>query len=295
MLDAIENSRLQRLKEKISPYIFTAVWRAGKLLCIPDALSRAPVSHPTQEDEISGASSAAHLRTVMAVNAVTLSDESPAQDPDRILQDLRDAVKADPAYTHLLDCVTSGFPRNRYDLHNSLLPYWKLREDLYADGDLVLYGARVVVPAALRRRTLSHLHDSHRGVEATKCRARQSVFWPGIDSDIANTVRACEACQTLQPSQPQEPLMNDDNPTRPFKSVSADFFVVAGKSFLVVVDRLSGWPVVAPCQGDTTTSNTIRIFRRYFREVGVPLRLRTDGGPQFTSAEFKDFMKRWGV
>ncbi|XP_068230979.1 uncharacterized protein [Palaemon carinicauda] len=114
-LDAIENSRLQRLKEKISPYIFTAVWRAGKLLCVPDALSRAPVSHPTQEDEISGASSAAHLRTVIAMNTVTLSDESSAQDADRILQDLRDAARTDPSYTRLLNCVTSGFPRNRYD------------------------------------------------------------------------------------------------------------------------------------------------------------------------------------
>ncbi|XP_068227654.1 uncharacterized protein [Palaemon carinicauda] len=208
------------------------------------------INHPTQEDEISDASSAAHLRTVIAMNTVTLSDESSAQDADRILQDLSDAARTDPS---------------------------------------------VVVPAALRRRTLSHLHDSHRGVEATKRRARQSVFWPGIDSDIANTVGACEACQTLQPSQQQEPLLNDDNPTRPFESVSADFFVVAGKSFLVVVDRLSGWPVVVPCKGDTTASNTIRIFCRYFREVGVPLRLRTDGGPQFTSAEFKDFMKRWGV
>ncbi|XP_068204834.1 uncharacterized protein [Palaemon carinicauda] len=216
-LDALENSLLQCLKEKISPYIFTAVWRAGKLLCVPDALSRAPVSHPTQEDEILGASSAAHLRTVIAMNTVTLSDESSAQDADRILQDLCDAARTDPSYTRLLNCVTSGFPRNRYDLHNSLLPYWELRVDLYADGDLVLYGARVVVPVALRRRTLSHLHDSHRGVEATKRRARQSVFWPGIDSDIANTVGDCEAGQTLQPSQQQEPLLNDDNPTGPFE------------------------------------------------------------------------------
>ena len=38
-LDAVENPRLQRLREKISPYIFTAVWRAGKHLSIPDALS----------------------------------------------------------------------------------------------------------------------------------------------------------------------------------------------------------------------------------------------------------------
>ncbi|XP_064077772.1 uncharacterized protein LOC135195486 [Macrobrachium nipponense] len=221
-------------RRKSRPTSFTAVWRAGKLLCIPDPhCSRAPVrTTPTRRTRSRVLLPLLIFELSWLVNAVTLSDESPTQDPqNRILQDLRDAAKADPAYTHLLDCVTSGFPRNRYDLHNSLLPYWKLREDLYADGDLVLYGARVVVPAALRRRTLSHLHDSHRGVEATKRRARQSVFWPGIDSDIANTVRACEACQTLQPSQPQEPVMNDDNPTRPLESVSADFFVVAGKSF----------------------------------------------------------------
>ena len=33
----------------------------------------------------------------------------------------------------------------------------------------------------------------------------------------------------------------------------------------------------------------------YFREVGVPLRLRTDGGPPFSSQEFKRFTERWGV
>ena len=159
----------------------------------------------------------------------------------------------------------------------------------------MLYGSRILVPAALRRHTLARLHDSHRGVEATKRRARQTVFWPGIESDIANTVAACESCQVLRPSQQQEPLHNDDHPSRPFESVSADFFQVAGKSFLVIADRLSGWPVVVPCKSDTTTSSTIRYFCRYFREVGVPLRLRTDGGPQFTSSDFADFTKRWGV
>ncbi|XP_045132348.1 uncharacterized protein LOC123516773 [Portunus trituberculatus] len=86
-----------------------------------------------------------------------------------------------------------------------------------------------------------------------------------------------------------------DNPSRPFESVSADFFTVAGKSFLVTADRLLGWPVVVPCGADTTATRTIQMFCRYFREVGVPLRLRTDGGPQFASADFQNFMERWGV
>ncbi|XP_063585781.1 uncharacterized protein K02A2.6-like [Penaeus indicus] len=90
-------------------------------------------------------------------------------------------------------------------------------------------------------------------------------------------------------------MQNDDNPTRPFESVSADFFTVAGKSFLVIADRLSGWPVIVPCGASSTASRTTRMFCCYFRDVGVPLRLRTDGGPQFTRYEFQEFMKRWGI
>ena len=116
-----------------------------------------------------------------------------------------------------------------------------------------------------------------------------------MDSDVANTFHACEPCQVLQPSQQQEPYRNDDHPIRPFESVSADFFQVAGKDFLVIADRLSGWPVVVPCNTGITAQALCRAICRYFRDVGVPLRLRSDGGPQFTSTEFKDCMTRWGV
>ncbi|XP_063886394.1 uncharacterized protein LOC135114421 [Scylla paramamosain] len=37
------------------------------------------------------------------------------------------------------------------------------------------------------------------------------------------------------------------------------------------------------------------MFCRYFHEIGVPLRLRTDGDPQFTSQEFRSFAEQWGV
>ncbi|XP_064100911.1 uncharacterized protein K02A2.6-like [Macrobrachium nipponense] len=249
-LDMVENPRLQQMKERMSQYQFTAVWRTGKSLCIPDALSRAPVSYPTSEDMTGCAEVTAHVRSVINPTTASQDEDAPTIDADRTLQDMSIAAQADPTYVRLRDCISSGFPTNRYDLHASLSPYWKLREALSTDGNLVLYGARILVPAALRRHTLARLHDSHRGVEATKRRVRQTVFWPGIDSDIANTVAACEPCQVLRPSQQREPLHNDDHPSRPFESVSADFFQVAGKSFLVVADRLSGWPVVVPCKGD---------------------------------------------
>lgn len=57
----------------------------------------------------------------------------------------------------------------------------------------------------------------------------------------------------------------------------------------------SGWPVVILCGHDTMCSSTIRYFQCYFRDSGVPVRLKTDGGPKFTSHEFTAFLDRWGV
>ena len=295
-LDAIENLRLQRMKEKIVSYVFTATWRAGKELCIPDALSRSPVSHPTLHDNaFDGEVDAAVKGTTLRAIASFASPETSEGREDLFLADLCAAASDDASYMELLRHVRSGFPSDRYNLPTVLRPYWKIRDDLYCDGDLVLYGKRVVVPAPLRRRILSRLHDSHCGAEATKRRAKQAVYWPGINADIVSTVRACEPCQVFQDSQQQEPLMSDDKPSRPFVSVSADFFSVAGKHFLVYADRYSGWPVVFPCGSDTTAASTIRMFRHCFRDLGVPVRVRTDGGTQFTSHDFAAFLQRWGV
>ncbi|XP_068234126.1 uncharacterized protein [Palaemon carinicauda] len=122
----------------------------------------------------------------------------------------------------------------------------------------------------------------------------QTVFCPGINADIKSKVKSCEACQLLLPSKQQEPFMYDDHPSLPFESVSADFFHVAGKSFLVIADRLSGCPVAVSCGHDTAATRVTKMFCVFFREVGVPLRLRIDGGPPFSSHDFKQFADRSG-
>ena len=188
-LDAIENPRLQRLKEKIAGYVYTAAWRKGSEHALPDALSRAPVDQPTPEDIALGTETGMYVRSVVTQRA-----------GDLVLDGLREGSRNNPTYTKLLQYVTQGFPKSRDDLDPDLRPYWKERDAMYHDDELVLIGPRVVVPPALRREVLKRLHDAHCGIEATKRRARQTVWWPGINSDITSTVKACGPCQTLQPS-----------------------------------------------------------------------------------------------
>ena len=164
------------------------------------------------------------------------------------------------------------------------------------DDGIVLYGPCIVVPKAARREVLARLHASHQGVKRTNRRARQSVYWPGINSDISTTVSSCDKCQELLPSQQREPLKSKPLPTRLFEDVSADFFSYAGRDNLVYVDRLSGWPVTFHfAKGNTTSRDTINACRRAFVALGVPVRFRSDGAPQFASREFRQFLKRWGV
>ena len=49
-LDAVEIPKLQRLKERISGYVFRTVWRKEKDHAIPGALFRAPVNDPEPDD-----------------------------------------------------------------------------------------------------------------------------------------------------------------------------------------------------------------------------------------------------
>ena len=50
-LDDVDNTRLQRLKEKTALFSLTTRWMKGKYHCIPDAISRAPVSDPLPQDQ----------------------------------------------------------------------------------------------------------------------------------------------------------------------------------------------------------------------------------------------------
>ena len=68
-----------------------------------------------------------------------------------------------------------------------------------------------------------------------------------------------------------------------------------GNRYLVYVDRLSGWPFVDECRNrDMKTSDVKAALCHHFAFGGIPTRIRTDGGLQFASSEFRDLAEEWG-
>merc|ERR1712082_380332 len=66
-----------------------------------------------------------------------------------------------------------------------------------------------------------------------------------------------------------------------------------GKTYLVSVDRDSNWPLVQKI--GEGSKELIRFLKINFITYRIPEELASDGGPQFTAHETRQFLKNWGV
>ena len=252
------------------------------------ALSRSPVQDPENDDEIGEDPTAPALCSIIAVEVAETH-------PDLRLEEVRSAAAWDPELQALQEVIRNGFPDAKVELPELVRPYWPVRERLSVDDGLAVCGCRLIIPGALRRQVLESLHDGHLGRERTKARARQIVFWPGLDRDIENVTRNCRKCQRELPSQQKETLAHRPPAARPFQHLNIDLAEHAGNKYLVAVDGFSGWRFVEPLGKSAPTRRLTGALRSIFCRVGVPDTIWTDGGPQFTSSSFRLFNEKWGI
>ena len=77
-------------------------------------------------------------------------------------------------------------------------------------------------------------------------------------------------------------------------TVAKDLFETKNSKYLLIVDYYSRFPVLHKV-GSTTSRVLVQEMKAVFAKLGVPNVINSDGGPQHTSAEFKDFMKHWQI
>jgi hypothetical protein len=304
-LDAVENPKLQRLKERLSPFVYSTTWRKGRSHSIPDALSRAPVNDPGPDDEMANDDVQSFARRVVIrqVSSMQQANDEMEEDgideeshlSDPMLDELRAVAASDSDYVELMAAIATGFrtPRNQTAL--GVRQYWSVHEELSVDDGLVLFGRRIVIPRPARREIIQKLHAAHQGIVRMKRRARQTVFWLGMSNDITLWVESCQACQERLPHQQKEPLIRDPLPTRVFEDFSADLFQVGPLHILVYADRLSGWPIVHQWRHDPSAREVTQAVIENVVDLGVPVRLRSDNGPQFEAHSSQTKLSQWGV
>merc|ERR1711994_61162 len=269
-LESIPNPRLLRLKEQTLAWKFDMLHVPGRVHLGPDTLSRKEVAsiivnmigdtdeeEEFREERILSSATVSTLESMIEAETAAaflgMNDNIHNGAVPITWEQLKHEVGKDKISSMLCNQIKDGFPEHddKKKMRPEVQSYWKHREHLTQVDRVPLYKDRVVVPPVLRPAVLEILHGAHQGEKGMQLRASSSVWWPGITPQITEKRKTCRVCNQIAPSQPMAPPEPLQMPDFPFQQLASDYFQLSGRTYLVIVDRYSGWPVVAYCGGST--------------------------------------------
>ncbi|KAK3916910.1 hypothetical protein KUF71_025976 [Frankliniella fusca] len=269
----ITNNRLKKLRLKMLKFQPVVEYLPGKFMHIADMLSRQCIETPVQDDP----------EMVEIVHEVT--KYVPVS--DAIKQDIMTETEKDIGLKAVKNYYKQGWPNSREIALPEARPYWQLRNDLFVENGLVILEDRIVIPPSLRSKVLNRLHAAHLGIDKTKARARQAVYWPGLSNDIVTLLETCRICERHGSKNFKEPLIPHQIPELRFQKVSADILDIGGNNYLAVEDNLSKWLEIKKLSSKTSGA-VIGALKSIFYTHGIPEIIYGDNNPldSFACNEF---------
>ena len=137
------------------------------------------------------------------------------------------------------------------------------------------------------------IHVSHIGIQGCSRRAREVLYWPGMNRDIENSIAQCNVCNSQAREQTKEPMICHEIPTRLWEKIALDLFQLNGRDYMVTVDYYSNFFEV-----DTLTTKTavevIKKLKAHLARHGIPDQVISDNGQPFASDSFHEFASTYG-
>ena len=273
--------RLQRFALTLSAYDYELVHMAGEKISNADGLSRLPIDAKMEANESVPEAVIMNLDTIQCNTPVTCEKIKIWTNEDRILSKVKKLL------------LEGGWSEKVND--EEMKPFTKRKYELSIEAGVILWGARVIIPAKGQKKMLTELHESHPGASKMKSIARAHMWWPNMDTDIEEFVNACSVCQQQRPMPASANLHPWEFPGKAWSRLHIDYAgPFLGRMFLVIVDAHSKWVDIHSMKSATSTA-TINKLRQTFATHGLPDMVVSDNGSCFTSEEFKEYMKMNGI
>ena len=284
--------RLMHMRMALQRYRLLIVHVPGKEMVLSDTLSRAPL--PEEDSNFDPSWEVLSIRRercfIKELNNIKRIEGMPITDIR--LQQLKNETMLDQNLMKLKQMIQFGWPTTIQDVDDNIKSFYKYKDQLAFEDNLIFKDDRILVPYKLRKEYIRRLHSSHNGIESTLKLAKDTVFWPGISHEIKDNVSNCQICLEFGNLQHKPPMQSHPIPEYPFEQVSMDIFetTVNGKrtNFLILVDHYSDFFEVEKLD-DMTSTTIVELCKPQFSRHGFPKQVTTDGGPSFTSLEFRKF------
>lgn len=275
--------RLKHLKATLNVYSFTVKYKPGAKLFIADNLSRDSIDKSNFDLVENLVDTQVYLLEYVNVS-------------DQLKTLIKSETFKDEELNLLKSFITTEWPNSKQKVPELVRPYWKVRNELSVVDDFILKDNQFVIPKSVRGEVTNRLHYNHLGIQKTLARAKELVYWPGMNNGIQQKIKNCSSCLLYSNNNSKEPIiLNKQDNLRPWQEIAADIFQYKDKNYLLIVDKYSKYPEVCCLVNDTRHENFIDHFKSILSRHGKPDIIHSDNGPQFINANFKEFLRSWDI
>ena len=206
-------------------------------------------------------------------------------------------MKEDDKLAIFKNIIQQGWPKTIKEVPSKIQPYWTFREELTIEDGLVLKGTRIIIPNKKREDILKLIHKGHLGLNKCKMRAKETVYWPGMNEQLEQLILNCQLCIKYSRSKDKNmpnTALSHEIPSVPWSKVATDIFHFKSRSYLLVVDYTSRFPIVREIKS-MSAQHIADHFRLTFSEYSWPDTLVSDNGPCYVAETFTTLMKEYAM
>ena len=156
-------------------------------------------------------------------------------------------------------------------------------------------GRAIFAPKQLHRKIIRAAHNSllggHMGLFKTRERILERYFWPGMQKDLQDHIKACLDCQRVKPwNRPRRaPLKPLQQPPAPNHRIHIDLFgplATSGqgkKMVCVITDAFSKYTELVAIRSKEAGEVAKAIMDTWITRYSTPKEIVTDGGKEFAN------------
>ena len=213
------------------------------------------------------------------------------------LHNIQLTTQVDDKLAILKHIIQQGWLKTIKEVPIEVQKYWTFCEELTIEDGLILKGTRIIIPDKKREEILKLIHEGHLGLNKCKMRAKETVYWPGINEQLEQLILNCQLyikySRSKDKSMPHTAL-GHEIPSVPWSKVATDIFHYESHSYLLVVDYTSRFPIVREVKS-MSAQHIAEHFRLIFSEYGWPDTLVSDNGLCYVAETFTSLMKEYAV
>ena len=208
---------------------------------------------------------------------------------------IKQESERDPQMLMLKELIIQGWPKDIKQCPLPLCSYWNYRDELSIVDGIVVKGSHIIIPPKYQPELLSLLHDdSLLGIDKCIQHAKGSIYWPSITEDMKSIINKCEKCLAHCRRNQKELYIPIHIPIAACKTVATDLFMFQDKTYILIIDLFSHFPVVRQLCGESTKL-VLDALKDIFSDFGIPESIISDNGPCYKSQEFNTFCAKFEI